>query len=92
MGPKRKRPRKPTQKLPPVPDYVRYTGGGRRYWRLRRPADPHARERGPGGTSGADRPGRVGRFVLRLLGQKPGPPARLDQSAASMSVERQLRR
>ena len=34
QGANRKRRRKPKRPLPPVPDYVRYTGGGRRYWRL----------------------------------------------------------
>jgi hypothetical protein len=74
MGPKRKRSRKPTEKLPPVPDYVRYTGGGRRYWRLGGPLTrTHEKE-----ALAAQRrrpPGRVGRFVLRVLGQKPHPPA-----------------
>jgi hypothetical protein len=74
MGIKGKRPRKPTQKLPPVPDYVRYTGGGRRYWRLGGPLTrTHEKE-----ALAAQRnrpPGRWGRFVLRVLGHKPGPPA-----------------
>lgn len=73
MGSKGKRPRKPSQKLPPVPDYVRYTGGGRRYWRLGGPLTrTHEKEALAAQRSRA--PGRLGRFVLRLLGQKPGPP------------------
>ncbi len=74
MGNKGRRPRKPSQKLPPVPDYVRYTGGGRRYWRLGGPLTrTHEME-----ALAAQRrrpPGRLGRFVLRVLGHKPGPPA-----------------
>jgi hypothetical protein len=74
VGRKGKRTRKPTQKLPPVPDYVRYTGGGRRYWRLGGPLTrTHEKE-----ALAAERsrpPGRVGRFVLRVLGHKPRPPA-----------------
>ena len=72
---KGKRPRRPKQKLPPVPKYVRYTGGGRRYWRLGGPltrdheAEALAAQRGRP-------PGRLGRLVLRLLGGgKTAPPA-----------------
>lgn len=74
MASQGKRPRKPTHKLPRVPDYVRYTGGGRRYWRLGGPLTrDHEKE-----ALAAQRsrpPGRVGRFVLRVLGHKAGPPA-----------------
>jgi hypothetical protein len=64
-----KRKRSPKQKLPPVPKYVRYTGGGRRYWRLGgsltkdHEAEARALQR-------AKSPGPLGRFVLRLLGGK----------------------
>jgi hypothetical protein len=69
-----KRRRKPKRTLPPVPDYVRYTGGGRRYWRL---GGPLTREREAEALAAQSKrpPGRVGRFVLRVLGGKP-PPAR----------------
>jgi hypothetical protein len=74
MSPRRKpRPRKPKQKLPPVPKYVRYTGGGRRYWRM---GGPLTRE-GEAEAVAARRakpPGRLGRFVLRVLGGGPKPP------------------
>jgi hypothetical protein len=64
---KRKCRRKPKRTLPPVPDYVRYTGGGRRYWRmggpLTRDHEAEARE-----AQRKRPPGRVGRFVLRVLG------------------------
>jgi hypothetical protein len=71
----RNKRRKPAKKLPPVPKYVRYTGGGRRYWRL---GGPLTRE-GEKEALAAQRrkpPGRLGRFILRLLsgggrGQKP---------------------
>ncbi|HEX4163551.1 MAG TPA: hypothetical protein VHZ05_13695 [Acidimicrobiales bacterium] len=74
MGRKGKRPRTPSKKLPPVPDYVRYTGGGRRYWRLGGPLTrTHEKE---ALTAQRSRPpGRVGRLVLRVLGQKPEPPS-----------------
>lgn len=75
MGRTGKRPRKPTQKLHPVPDYLRYTGGGRRYWRLGGPLTrTHEKE-----ALAAQRnrpPGRLGRLVLRVLGHKPAPPPR----------------
>jgi hypothetical protein len=68
-----KRRRKPAHKLPPVPDYVRYRGGGRRYWRLGGPLTrTHEKEALEAQRSRP--PGRLGRFVLRVLGQKPGPP------------------
>jgi hypothetical protein len=74
MPRKGKGARKRPPKLPPVPDYVRYTGGGRRYWRLGGPLTrTHEKE-----TLAAQRrrqPGRLGRFVLRVLGHRPDPPA-----------------
>jgi hypothetical protein len=67
-----RRRRKPKQKLPPVPDYVQYRGGGRRYWRLGGPLTrTHEKE---ALAQRSRQPGRVGRLVLRVLGQKPGPP------------------
>jgi hypothetical protein len=68
-----KQRRKPTRKLPPVPKYVRYTGGGRRYWRL---GGPLTREHEAEAIAAQRKraPGRVGRFVLRVLGGKPEPP------------------
>jgi hypothetical protein len=74
MGRKGKQSRKPTQKLPPVPDYVRYTGGGRRYWRLGGPLT-RTHEKEALAARQSRPPGRLGRFVLRVLGQKPDPPA-----------------
>ena len=70
---KAKRPRKPRAKLPPVPDYVRYTGGGRRYWRLGGPLtkDHEAEAKA---AQAAKSPGRLGRLVLRVLGGKEPPP------------------
>ncbi len=71
-GAKRKR-RKQKAKLPPVPDYVRYTGGGRRYWRLGGPLtkDHEAEAKA---ARAAKPPGRLGRLVLRVLGGGKGPP------------------
>jgi hypothetical protein len=68
-----KQRRKPTRKLPPVPKYVRYTGGGRRYWRL---GGPLTRDREAEAIAARRKhpPGRVGRFVLRVLGAKRQPP------------------
>ena len=74
MGPKSKRPRKPGKTLPPVPDYVRYAGGGRRYWRLGGPLT-RTHEKEALAAQRSRPPGRVGRFVLRVLGQKPEPPS-----------------
>ena len=70
---KAKRARKPTQKLPPVPHYVRYRGGGRRYWRLGGPltTDHEAEARA---AQAAHPPGRLGRLVLRVLGGPKAPP------------------
>lgn len=65
--PSSKKRRKPAKKLPPVPDYVRYTGGGKRYWRL---GGPLTRD-GEKEALAAQRrkgQGRIGRFVLRVLG------------------------
>jgi hypothetical protein len=70
-----KKRRKPAPKLPPVPDYVRYTGGGRRYWRL---GGPLTRDREKEALAAQHRkpPGRLGRFVLRALGGgRPKPKA-----------------
>jgi len=70
---KAKRPRKPKRKLPPVPDYVRYRGGGRRYWRLGGPLTrDHEAEAVAARRSRP--PGRLGRLVLRMLGGRPRPP------------------
>jgi len=71
-GAKRKRPRKPKPKLPPVPDYVRYTGGGRRYWRL---GGPLTRDHEADALAARRKvaPGRLGRLVLRVLGGRAGP-------------------
>jgi hypothetical protein len=69
----KKRRRKNKHPLPRVPKYVAYTGGGRRYWRMGGPltaeheAEAQAAQR-------ARRPGRIGRFVLRLLGGGPANP------------------
>jgi hypothetical protein len=68
MGSSGKRPRKPKKRLPPVPHYVPPPRYGR-YWRLGGPltsdheAEARAAER-------ARPPGRVGRFVIRVLGGK----------------------
>jgi len=61
-------------KLPPVPDYVRYTGGGRRYWRLGGPLtkDHEAEAKA---AQAAKSPGRLGRLVLRALGGGKVPPS-----------------
>jgi hypothetical protein len=69
---KPKRPRKPRRKLPPVPAYVRYRGGGRRYWRL---GGPLTRDHEAEAMAAQRRrpPGRLGRFVLRVLNGNPHP-------------------
>ncbi|HEY1830371.1 MAG TPA: hypothetical protein VGG38_09025 [Acidimicrobiales bacterium] len=56
-----------------MPDYMRYTGGGRRYWRLGGPLT-RTNEKEAMAAQRSRPPGRLGRFVLHLLGQKPGPP------------------
>ena len=74
QGPNRKQRRKPKRPLPPVPDYVRYTGGGRRYWRLGGPLtrDHEAEAKA---AQAAKSPSRLGRLVLRILGGgKAAPP------------------
>ena len=72
---RRTKRRKPRRALPPVPDYVRYTGGGRRYWRL---GGPLTRDKEAEALAAQRRkpPGRIGRFVLRVLGGGSGgrPP------------------
>jgi len=69
---KAKRPRKPKRKLPPVPDYVRYSGGGRRYWRLGGPLTSD-REAEAIAARRSRPPGRLGRLVLRILGDRRPP-------------------
>ena len=71
QGANRKR-RKPKRSLPPVPNYVRYKGGGRRYWRLGGPltTDHEAEAKA---AQAARRPGRLGRLVLRVLGGGKAP-------------------
>ena len=73
MGSAGKRPRKPRARLPRVPNYVRPPREGR-YWRLGGPltSDHEAEARA---AELAKKPGRVGRFVLRLLGGRDGPRA-----------------
>jgi hypothetical protein len=68
------RARKPRRHLPPVPDYVSYRGGGRRYWRL---GGPLTRDHEAEALAAQRKrpPGRVGRLVLRVLGGRP-PPSR----------------
>ena len=72
-GGNRKRRRKPKRPLPPVPDYVSYPGGGRRYWRLGGPLtkDHEAEAKA---ARAAKQPGRLGRLVLRLLGGGKAAP------------------
>jgi hypothetical protein len=71
MGSTGKKPRKPTQKLPRIPKYMRYPRDGVR-WRLGGPltrdheAEALAAER-------AHPPGRLGRLVLRVLGGRNRP-------------------
>jgi hypothetical protein len=70
---KRNKPRKPPKKLPPVPKYTPMPRGGTRYWRMGGPltrdkeAEARASER-------AKPPGRMGRFLLRVLGGRTKPP------------------
>jgi len=69
MGSTGSRRRKPKQQLPPIPHYLPYPRSGR--WRLGGPltrdheAEAMAEQR-------AHPPGRLGRFVLRLLGGSSG--------------------
>jgi hypothetical protein len=70
----RKRRRKPVQRLPPVRNYVRYSGGGKRYWRLGGPltTDHEAEAKA---ARAAKQPGWLGRLVLCVLGGgKARPP------------------
>ena len=74
-GTPHKRRRRPKRRLPPVPGYVHYTGGGRRYWRL---GGPLTRDREAEARAAQRKkpPGRIGRLVLRVLGGgKPSPPS-----------------
>jgi hypothetical protein len=74
QGANGKQRRKPKRTLPPVPKYVRYSGGGRRYWRIGGPLtkDHEAEAKA---ARAAKPPGRLGRLVLRVLGGgKPAPP------------------
>jgi hypothetical protein len=75
QGANRKQRRKPKRSLPPVPNYVRYSGGGRRYWRLGGPLtkDHEAEAKA---AQGAKPPGRLGRLVLRILGGGRAAPPR----------------
>jgi hypothetical protein len=69
-----RKPRKPKRPLPRVPDYVRYTGGGRRYWRLGGPLT-RDHETAAKAAQAAKRPSRLGRLVLRVLGGEDSSPA-----------------
>jgi hypothetical protein len=71
----RKRRRKPKRPLPRVPDYVRYSGGGRRYWRLGGPLtrDHEAEAKA---AQAAKQPGPLGRLILRMLGGGKSTPPR----------------
>ena len=73
MAQRRKKARKARRVLPPVPDYVRYTGGGRRYWRL---GGPLTRDKEAEALEAQRKkpPGRLGRLVLRVLGGRPPSP------------------
>ena len=74
QGENRKQRRKPKRSHPRVPKYVRYSGGGRRYWRLGGPLtkDHEAEAKA---ARAAKPPGRLGRLVLRVLGGgKTTPP------------------
>lgn len=73
MAQQRKKARKARRTLPPVRDYVRYTGGGRRYWRL---GGPLTRDKEAEALAAQRKkpPGRLGRFVLRVLGGGTAPP------------------
>jgi len=73
----KKRRRKVKRPLPRVAEYVAYNGGGRRYWRLGGPLTKE-REAEARAAQRARQPGRIGRFVLRVLGggrhSGPGDP------------------
>jgi hypothetical protein len=73
QGANRKQRRKPKRPLPPVPDYVRYTGGGKRYWRLGGPLTKD-NEAAAKAARAAKPPSGVGRLVLRVLGGGKNPP------------------
>ncbi|MGA2473438.1 MAG: hypothetical protein ABSG39_08080 [Acidimicrobiales bacterium] len=55
-----------------MPDYVRYSGGGRRYWRLGGPLTSD-REAEAIAARRSRPPGRLGRLVLRILGDRRPP-------------------
>jgi hypothetical protein len=71
MGSKGSKPRKPKHPLPPVPHYVRPPNAGR-YWKLGGPltSDHEAEARA---AQQAHPPGRLGRWVLRVLGGRGQP-------------------
>jgi hypothetical protein len=75
QGANRKRRRKAKRPLPRVPDYVRYTGGGRRYWRLGGPLTKD-HEGAAKAAQAAKSPTRLGRLVLRILGGGKSTPQR----------------
>jgi hypothetical protein len=75
QGANRKQRRKPKRALPAVPDYVRYTGGGRKYWRLGGPLTKEHEAEAKAARS-AKPPGRLGRLVLRVLGGGKATPPR----------------
>lgn len=64
------RRRKPKKKLPPVPNYVRYPHDSGTRWRLGGPlTSDHEAE--AWAAQRARSPGRLGRFMIRVLGGKP---------------------
>ena len=71
----RKQRRKPKRTLAPVPKYVRYSGGGKRYWRLGGPLTKD-HEAGAKAARAAKAPSRLGRLVLRVLGGGKATPPR----------------
>ena len=75
QGANRKQRRKPKRSLPPIPKYVRYSGGGRRYWRLGGPLtkDHEAEAKA---ARAAKPPSRLGRLVLRVLDRGKATPPR----------------